>query len=524
MRRNARYLPLIRNAPLRTGIGFGLLILSVMLAWGSLGKGRIEITALITAVVWMFSIFLTDKYIHKYPRRYFTYLLASHLKAAVIMAFFLWIMSEIADGDTVSQSVLWTGFALFIVADALVSFFSCRDLPEKEYCSVDPVAGSADIAVSASGEAGSITKDLPIIDREGILNQIRGDLDPPMFEFIEQNVRDLRGGTQDVLILDDISEGDDLSLAPAVPIVVGRIGMNDVRRLHRFLMFSARRIIMGGSFVVRYLPLENVMKDYRRRYRGLRLWAVYILHFLWYRAIPKIPWLDKLYFSPVFSWMDSIHLSLTKKRNRALPRAEVWGRLAFWGMQVIKESKGDGELFIMAQRVSSPHKKIPSYYLIAPLEKVGLDGQIFRTHKIRTMYPFSEFLQQRIFEDHGLAPTGKFANDFRLTDYGAFLRKYWLDELPGIFDWLRGEIKLVGMRATSPHYLSLYPKDVYDLYIQVKPGLIPPIFGESTNGFDEIVKVEYEYLKSYMANPVRTDIRYFCKTFADIVLRGVRSK
>jgi lipopolysaccharide/colanic/teichoic acid biosynthesis glycosyltransferase len=162
--------------------------------------------------------------------------------------------------------------------------------------------------------------------------------------------------------------------------------------------------------------------------------------------------------------------------------------------------------------------------MIAALEKVGLDGEIIRTHKIRTMFPFSEFLQKRIFEDHGLAATGKFADDFRLTEYGRFLRKYWLDELPQILDWLRGDVKLVGMRATSPHFLSLYPQKLYDLYIQIKPGLIPPIFDENTNGFDQIVEVELTYLQSYWEKPIRTDIRYFMQTFTDIVFRGIRSK
>jgi lipopolysaccharide/colanic/teichoic acid biosynthesis glycosyltransferase len=158
------------------------------------------------------------------------------------------------------------------------------------------------------------------------------------------------------------------------------------------------------------------------------------------------------------------------------------------------------------------------------LEKVGLGGTIIRMHKIRTMYPFSEFLQKRIFEDHGLASTGKFADDFRLTEYGKFIRKYWLDEVPQVFDWLRGDVKLVGMRATSPHFLSLYPKELYDLYIQIKPGLIPPIFDENTNGFDQIVQVELTYLQRYWEHPFLTDVKYFFKTFTDIVIRGIRSK
>jgi lipopolysaccharide/colanic/teichoic acid biosynthesis glycosyltransferase len=194
-------------------------------------------------------------------------------------------------------------------------------------------------------------------------------------------------------------------------------------------------------------------------------------------------------------------------------------------MRVVAESKGDGELYIIAQRVAlAVQGKRPSYYPVAVLEKVGLDGQIVHMHKIRTMFPFSEFLQKRIFEDHGLAATGKFANDFRLTEFGKFLRKYWLDELPQIFDWLRGDIKLVGMRATSRHFLSLYPKELYDLYIQIKPGLIPPIFDETTDGFDKIVEVELTYLKSYWEKPIRTDIQCLTKTLTDIVFRGIRSK
>ena len=140
------------------------------------------------------------------------------------------------------------------------------------------------------------------------------------------------------------------------------------------------------------------------------------------------------------------------------------------------------------------------------------------------MYPFSEFLQKRIFEEHGLNETGKFANDFRLTDYGKFLRKYWLDELPQLFDWLRGDIKLIGIRATSQHFLSLYPKDFINLYMQIKPGLIPPIFDATTKGsLDKIIEIEHNYLKRYWMQPVKTDIRYFFKTFKDIFFRGVRS-
>jgi hypothetical protein len=89
---------------------------------------------------------------------------------------------------------------------------------------------------------------------------------------------------------------------------------------------------------------------------------------------------------------------------------------------------------------------------------------------------------------------------------------------------LRGDIKLAGLRATSPHYLSLYPPEFIELYIRVKPGLVPPLFNESTQGFEQVVAVEMDYLESYQKAPTHTDWRVLWATFQDIVFRGVRSK
>jgi lipopolysaccharide/colanic/teichoic acid biosynthesis glycosyltransferase len=194
-------------------------------------------------------------------------------------------------------------------------------------------------------------------------------------------------------------------------------------------------------------------------------------------------------------------------------------------MRVVSEATaGEGELFLIAQKAADPIRtRRPSYYPIIALERVGLGGHIIRAHKVRTMYPFSEFLQQDIHEAHSLGTTGKFAGDSRITRYGRFLRKYWLDETPQILDWWRGDIKLIGLRAMSRHYFSLYPPEFQALYLKVKPGLVPPVFGESTRGFQDIVDIERRYLESYLRRPVRTDIGSFLGTLHDIVLKGVRS-
>jgi len=520
-----RHFPLLENVKIRTAAGLLLLILSATAMWMVFGKGHIELITLIYMSAWLTSVFFTDKYVHKYPQRYYTYLLASHLKAALIMAFFLWIMGAFAGPLTAPPDVLWAGYFLFVFADILTSLPCRRVIPEGSFQEVSPVAQAENTADNLSTDADYLKLAASLIDKQTFLSKIRSELDKPFLDFIENTLPDLQGGTGEVMILDDITKTDNQSAHDYVGLLISRTRINDVLRLNKFMQFCTERISMGGYFIIRYLPLENFKKNLKARYTGFSYWLAFILHFTWYRAIPKIRWLERLYFTPVFSWLDTVHLSFVKKRNRALSKAEVWGRLSFYGMHVLAESQGDGELYIIAQRIALPvQNKLPSFFFIAALEKVGLDGKSIHTHKIRTMYPFSEFLQKRIFEDHGLAATGKFANDFRLTDYGRFLRKFWLDELPQIFDWLRGDIKLVGMRATSRHFLSLYPKELYDLYIQIKPGLIPPIFDESTTGFDDITKIEMTYLQSYWKHPFRTDIRNLIKTFTDIVFRGVRSK
>jgi lipopolysaccharide/colanic/teichoic acid biosynthesis glycosyltransferase len=295
-------------------------------------------------------------------------------------------------------------------------------------------------------------------------------------------------------------------------VVVSLVRVNDLQRINRFLIACGERLRRHGHFVGGYEPLEQVKARIEAKY-GVLARAAFLLHFAWFRAFPKLPFVNALYFL------------VTRGKNRDLSKAEVWGRLSFCGFRVIAEEPLGGTRFVTAQRMASPiTNKRPSYYPVVGLTKVGLDGTLIRTHKVRSMYPYSEFLQKQIFEEHGLVGTGKFKNDFRLTEYGRWLRRYWIDEVPQIYDWLRGDIKIAGLRATSPHYLSLYPKEFIDLYTKVKPGLVPPLFNESTQGFEQVVAVEMAYLEAYMKAPILTDLQCLWATFQDIVFRGVRSK
>jgi lipopolysaccharide/colanic/teichoic acid biosynthesis glycosyltransferase len=96
-------------------------------------------------------------------------------------------------------------------------------------------------------------------------------------------------------------------------------------------------------------------------------------------------------------------------------------------------------------------------------ERVGRQGRPFRIHKFRTMRTGAE-------QDGKLTV----ASDPRVTRVGRYLRKMKLDELPQLFDILSGSMSLVGPRPEVPRYVALYPPEVRQIVLSVKPGVTDP--------------------------------------------------
>jgi lipopolysaccharide/colanic/teichoic acid biosynthesis glycosyltransferase len=92
--------------------------------------------------------------------------------------------------------------------------------------------------------------------------------------------------------------------------------------------------------------------------------------------------------------------------------------------------------------------------------RVGLDGRRFQLLKFRTM---------RIGGAAGPAITA--GPDPRITKVGRILRRLKLDELPQLFNVLKGEMALVGPRPEVPRYVELYPPAVRDVVLSVRPGM-----------------------------------------------------
>lgn len=93
-------------------------------------------------------------------------------------------------------------------------------------------------------------------------------------------------------------------------------------------------------------------------------------------------------------------------------------------------------------------------------ERIGRYGKPFYIHKFRTMTVNSE--------REGRLTVGQ---DKRITRSGAFLRKYKIDELPQLLDVFRGCMSLVGPRPEVREFIDVYPQDVRDKVLSVRPGI-----------------------------------------------------
>jgi len=93
-------------------------------------------------------------------------------------------------------------------------------------------------------------------------------------------------------------------------------------------------------------------------------------------------------------------------------------------------------------------------------QRVGLRGRMFKIHKFRTMKIFSE--------NQGRLTIG---DDDRVTQSGRFLRKYKIDELPQLIDVFIGSMSLVGPRPEVQEFIDIYPVDVKNKILSIKPGI-----------------------------------------------------
>lgn len=365
--------------------------------------------------------------------------------------------------------------------------------------------------ISLDVDIDIIRKKLMEPARKIFKNRLASD-NPELFEFIDQHI-----------VLDDMvrmetaiersCEPFDLS-SDRVPVrlFMNQWKMNDIRRMNEYFLKVHRMLLPGGYYIgyahtitTRY---QWIYKKFPRQIAGF----IYLADFCFNRIMPKLPGLQKIYFA------------FTKGKGRIISRAEVLGRLSFCGFEIVAEKNIGQKLYVIARKVkTSSLDRSPTYGPLVQLKRSGLGGKTIHTYKFRTMHPYSEYIQQYVYDLQGLQKGGKLENDFRMTTWGKFMRKLWLDELPMLYNWIKGDLSLVGVRPLSFHYLDLYDKDLKELRKKVNPGLVPPFYADLPDTFEEICDSERRYIHAFLKHPFRTQCIYFWKSFVNIVIKGARS-
>jgi exopolysaccharide biosynthesis polyprenyl glycosylphosphotransferase len=160
----------------------------------------------------------------------------------------------------------------------------------------------------------------------------------------------------------------------------------------------------------------------------------------------------------------------------------------------------------------------PDGSVIYRSKRVGRKGTTFDCYKFRTMLANADDLKDELREQNERSgPFFKIKDDPRITRVGRFLRKYSIDELPQVFNLLKGDMSLVGPR---PH-----PMDDFELYkiedyrrLDVKPGITSlwAVEARSDPSFDRNMELDLYYIENWN---IWLDVKIIIKTIP-VVLKG----
>jgi exopolysaccharide biosynthesis polyprenyl glycosylphosphotransferase len=164
-------------------------------------------------------------------------------------------------------------------------------------------------------------------------------------------------------------------------------------------------------------------------------------------------------------------------------------------------------------KVSSPGPVVFSQ------QRYGLNKRRFGMYKFRTMVPDAEQLQAQL-EDRNEAtgPVFKIAHDPRVTPLGRFLRRTSIDELPQLWNVVRGEMSLVGPRPLPIRDVVRFTRPTDMRRFSVPPGLtcLWQVSGRSQLGFNQWIEMDLQYIDGWSLG---LDLQILAKT-VPAVLRG----
>ena len=170
-------------------------------------------------------------------------------------------------------------------------------------------------------------------------------------------------------------------------------------------------------------------------------------------------------------------------------------------------------LFLLAAVLINRRSPGPVFFA---QERVGLGKRRFLLYKFRTMVPDAEMQQASLEELNEVSgPVFKIKDDPRITSLGKFLRKTSLDELPQLFNVLRGEMSLVGPRPPLPKEVIKY-QPWQHRKLSVRPGVtcLWQVSGRNDIDFENWMRLDLEYIDNWS---LWLDAKILAKTVPTVV-------
>jgi hypothetical protein len=475
-----------------------------------------ENLVLILYGAWFFCSWITGKFERK-PYTNFSQILWPWLKSGALMFLSLALIMFLFRFTAFSRTqVFGTVLALVFLEWLLVAFYAATKRQREAEDDVESLAERQKVLRQEKIQAldpAVIQSRLLAPVRDQLQDKVFGENDA-VFAFLDE-VLELDSIVRAEMVLRDSSDllHWDLLDGHPVRLLINLRKINDMRWVNRYFLEAHGMLVAGGWLVVVAHTIQTHHDWMFQKYPRTLARILYAIDFGVHRVCPKLPWVKQIYFS------------ITKGRDRVLSRAEVLGRLRFCGFEIVAEKEIRNRLYVVAQKGLTPSLNTnPTYGPLVTLRRLGQGGDVLSIYKFRTMHPYSEFIQDYVVKTCGLLPGGKLRDDFRLTEWGQLMRRLWLDELPMLYNLIKGDLQLFGVRPLSAQYFSMYPTDLQALRLKVKPGLVPPFYADMPETFEEICESERRYIQAYLERPVRTQAGYFWRAFVNIVFKGARSK
>ena len=150
--------------------------------------------------------------------------------------------------------------------------------------------------------------------------------------------------------------------------------------------------------------------------------------------------------------------------------------------------------------------------IIFSQDRIGKNGKVFRMYKLRSMVENAELLKKKLIKENEMSgPMFKIKDDPRVTKVGKFIRKTSIDELPQLFNVLKGDMSLVGPRPSLPNEVLEF-ETWMNKRLMVKPGLTCywQVMGRNNIDFQQWMLLDIKYVET---RSIIVDIKLIFKTF-----------